>query len=368
VRSYASVAPTFWTRGSGKKLRGHPSAQIIALYLMTSPHMSMIGICSLALPTLCHETGLSEADVRAGLAKCATEDIAHWDEDAELVWVPALARYQIGEEIKIGKGGRPDAKGRGVERALALFKGHSFYQLFLERYADAYRLTHLKQGVSRGPGGGLEGASGDSGSAPRGPSGPYVPDPALGPDHDPGLDPAPELDGASEAPADDDEPTTSEPAPEPPAPTLQDRARAWVKDPFEAAHTFPNPEKWHEVLAVAANFDHVFPPPGRDPRTKKALFGWQDSRVRVIVERFAEGSDPEELCEAISGAKLDGHIQRNAQFQALSNILKSAEQVERFRRLLAAGGERPRPASSPGGRSPAPKQPNGGTWTPPVER
>jgi hypothetical protein len=149
--------------------------------------------------------------------------------------------------------------------------------------------------------------------------------------------------------------------------SLQAAAALWLTNPLEAQQAAPSPHLGPVVLAVAAHLDHVFPPPGRDRRTKKVLFGWQDTRVQVVVARLAEGSTLQDLCEAISGAALDSHVKRNAQFQSISNILKSAEQVDRFQRLLASGGEQQRPPAVPGGRTPAPKQPNAGAWTPPVE-
>lgn len=145
MRSYASIAPTFWTRGSGRRIRGDKEAQLVALYLMSSPQTNMVGIFHLVLPTLCHETGLTLEEARKGLARCSEEQIAFWDEEEELVWVPALARYQIGEELTLGKGGKPDHRVKGVERAIAPFKGHRFYDMFLERYAAAYLLTELEK-------------------------------------------------------------------------------------------------------------------------------------------------------------------------------------------------------------------------------
>lgn len=166
TRTYASISPMFWTRGSGKRLRGHLEAQVVALYLMTSPHTSMIGIFNLALPTLCHEAGLTDEGARKGLAKCEEEQIAFYDEEDELVWVPALAKYQIGDELRLGKGGKADHRVAGVHRALTPFRGHRFHDLFLERYSVAYLLGE---------------GSGEAPSKPlrRG----HDPDPV--PDHDP---------------------------------------------------------------------------------------------------------------------------------------------------------------------------------------
>jgi hypothetical protein len=143
MRDHASIAPTFWTRGTGKRLRGDTEAQLVALYLMSSPATSMVGIFHLALPTMCHETGLDREGALKGLARCTAEAFAFWDEDEEIVFIPALARHQVGERMSIGKNGNPDKRILGVKRALAPFKGHRFYDMFLERYADAYLLTDL---------------------------------------------------------------------------------------------------------------------------------------------------------------------------------------------------------------------------------
>jgi hypothetical protein len=173
VRQYASISPRFWTSGSGKQLRGYPEAQVVALYLMSSPHTSMVGIFNLALPTLCHETGLSLEAARKGLQRCSEVDLAFYDEAEELMWIPALARHQIGERLSLGKSGKPDHRIAGVRRALGPFKGHRFYDLFVERYGSAY---HLHSDVEEAPPVAL----------PRA----YVPDPDPARVPDPAPDPA----------------------------------------------------------------------------------------------------------------------------------------------------------------------------------
>jgi len=155
MRSYASIAPTFWTRGSGKRLRGDLEAQVVALYLMSSPATTMVGIFHLALPTLCHETGLPLEGALKGLARCSEEGLAYYDEEEELVWVPALAQHQLGDHLGQGKSGKLDHRVTGVKRALAAYKGHRFYDLFLERYGDAYSLfdgaeRELRKPLDRG--------------------------------------------------------------------------------------------------------------------------------------------------------------------------------------------------------------------------
>ena len=44
MRDYGKVSPHFWLRGSGKKLRGDSEAQVVALYLATSPSANITGL------------------------------------------------------------------------------------------------------------------------------------------------------------------------------------------------------------------------------------------------------------------------------------------------------------------------------------
>ena len=188
MRDHATIFATFWTRGTGKALRGHPRAQVLAMYVMSCGHSSMVGIYPIGLPTLMYETGLSEDDLRWALAKCAELDFCFYDEADDLLWVPNLAHYQVGAEIK-----EKDKRRAGVIRALKPFVGHRFYDEFVALYGQPYRLFEeeteaerpSRQGSrkplsvsSNTPSKGLRAAPE---SLPRD----YVPDPALAPVPDP---------------------------------------------------------------------------------------------------------------------------------------------------------------------------------------
>ena len=69
MRDYGTVAPTFWTRGTGKALRGNADAQLMALYLCTCPNATVTGLFYLPLVTIMHETGLTEAVIRTTLSR-----------------------------------------------------------------------------------------------------------------------------------------------------------------------------------------------------------------------------------------------------------------------------------------------------------
>lgn len=148
MRDYGKVVSTFWTRGSGKQLRGDKAAQVLALHLFTSPGSTMTGLYYLTVPSLSHETGLTLDEISAAFGKLAALDIAHYDADAELVWVPEMARYQIDEKLD-----PKDRRVKGVEREISAFKGHRFFDAFVARYREPFGL------VTKGLGSPLQGVA-----------------------------------------------------------------------------------------------------------------------------------------------------------------------------------------------------------------
>lgn len=137
MREYGTVKGTFWTRGSGKKLRGDPEAQVLALYLMTCSSVSMTGIYYMPMVIMAHDTGLGAAETERCLARLADPevDIAHYDPEAELVWVPNLSTHQVGDSLKYG-----DKRRISLMNELARHAQHRFAAMFWDRYGDAYSL------------------------------------------------------------------------------------------------------------------------------------------------------------------------------------------------------------------------------------
>lgn len=124
---------------------------MLALYLVSSPHANMIGLYYLPLVTLCHETGLDEEGARKALRRTSEADFAHYDEEAELVWVPNAAAYQIGETLKPG-----DKQRIGVLNELRKFReasgNHRFADDFAARYTDPYSLDVKDEARPEGKG------------------------------------------------------------------------------------------------------------------------------------------------------------------------------------------------------------------------
>ncbi len=139
MRSYSAIWPTFWTRGSGKKLRGHTDAQLLAMYLITCERRNMIGLYFIGLPTVAHELGISMERVEQALAKLESKDIdiARYDRDAEVVFLPRAAHYQLGPVLKVA-----DKRVVMVRRELEPHRGHRFCREFLAIYGEAYELVN----------------------------------------------------------------------------------------------------------------------------------------------------------------------------------------------------------------------------------
>ncbi len=138
MRDYGSIAPSYWTRGTGKKLRGDKDARILATWLMTGPPVEVTGLYHASLATMADETGLSIDEVRAALDRLAGEQLDHfceYDEADELVWIPNLAREQLAATLDEAAPERA-----AVMRALVPFRRHRFFAAFMARYGAAYAL------------------------------------------------------------------------------------------------------------------------------------------------------------------------------------------------------------------------------------
>lgn len=148
MRDYGKVSPLFWTGKTGKGLRGAMEAQIVALYLMTSPHSSMIGVFHLPLMYVAHETGLTLEGASKGLARCSEAQFCTYDEETETIFVHEMAAHQVGAELKDN-----DKRLISVRKQYAAMAEGRIKSAFQARYGDAYGLPKPEKkgkGVARG--------------------------------------------------------------------------------------------------------------------------------------------------------------------------------------------------------------------------
>lgn len=138
MRDYGKVSPQFWVGRTGKALRGNVEAQIVALYLMTSPHANMIGVFHCPIAYIAHETGLPIEGASKGLQSLIEADFCTYDTDLEMVFVHEFASHQVGESLDPN-----DKRCKGVENELAKVPKGQCWQAFRARYAVPYNLPNL---------------------------------------------------------------------------------------------------------------------------------------------------------------------------------------------------------------------------------
>lgn len=137
MRDYGKISPQFWIGKTGKALRGNQCAQIVALYLMTSPHSEMTGIFHCPILYIAHETGLQMEGASKGLASLIEADFCTFEAETDTIFVHEMARYQIGGELK-----ESDNRVLGVQKLFANMPETLIKQGFYEKYASIFYLEN----------------------------------------------------------------------------------------------------------------------------------------------------------------------------------------------------------------------------------
>ena len=140
MRDYGKVSPQFWVGKTGKALRGDMPAQLLSLYLMTSPHANMIGIYYCPIEYMAKETGLSMEGASKALQRLIDADFCTYEADDELIFVHAFAEHQIGESLK-----PTDLRVKGIISELEKVPKGQCWRGFRARYAVPYNLPTAGQ-------------------------------------------------------------------------------------------------------------------------------------------------------------------------------------------------------------------------------
>lgn len=136
MRDYAKASPQFWIGNTGKKLRGDPESQVLAFYLISSPHANMLGLYYLPMAYLCHETGLSPEGASKALRRVRELGFCEYDDENEMVWVIDAARFQIADRLSPS-----DKQTIGISNELEKLPRTRLVLAFAEKYRDAFHLS-----------------------------------------------------------------------------------------------------------------------------------------------------------------------------------------------------------------------------------
>jgi hypothetical protein len=157
---YRKIHSSFWTSGTGKRLRGHPTDQLVALYLMTNPHSHMIGIYHCPVLFIAHETGIPMEGVIASIERLSdgscmrlgsplqapskgdqrgvSDRFLSYDWEEEFVLVHRMAFFQVGGQLS-----PKDNQVKGIKNAIDTVPNIPLKRIFLEEYADFYLLHEV---------------------------------------------------------------------------------------------------------------------------------------------------------------------------------------------------------------------------------
>jgi len=138
MRDYSIVSGRFWIGDTGKELRDDRDAQVLALYLITSPHSSMTGLYYCPIMYIAQDTGLAIGAVTDAMARLCDMGFCVYDHDTETVFVLEMARFQVAEELA-PKDNRRTAVVRELERIVS-----PLVPLFIAKYRDAYHLHGVR--------------------------------------------------------------------------------------------------------------------------------------------------------------------------------------------------------------------------------
>lgn len=128
MREYARITPHFWIGKTGRKItEAGLEVRVLATYLLTNPHVNMIGLYHLPVPTMAYESGLSEAQTREALQTLSDLDFCTLDEDFDLLLVNNFVLYQVGGSFK-----SQDNRLKWVLREIEQYSHSPLYRKFLK--------------------------------------------------------------------------------------------------------------------------------------------------------------------------------------------------------------------------------------------
>lgn len=158
MRDFNKVSGAFWTGETGKELKqlakaGDYAPQLLALYLLTCPHVHAIGVFYCPKMYMAHETGLTVDQVDAALQTLNRLQFCQYDDAKETVFVLNMVKFQLGI-IK-----QNDNRHKGLVKDVEAIQSETLKAKWLEIHGQNYGfeqapskpLTSPFEGVSKPP-------------------------------------------------------------------------------------------------------------------------------------------------------------------------------------------------------------------------
>jgi hypothetical protein len=149
VQDYSIIKSSFWVGPIGKKIRAlkDKDARILAMYLLSNPHKSILGLYYLPIPSIVHETELTEAETRKAFKKLQRIGFAFWDEATEYVFIPGMLNDNIGNSLK-----PTDGRMKKYQEAFASIPFDvKFKKSLFQQYGSGYSWAYNNDGGVEAP-------------------------------------------------------------------------------------------------------------------------------------------------------------------------------------------------------------------------
>lgn len=136
-REYAIVKPQFWTGRTGRAIKAlGPEHQVVATYMMTSPHSNMIGLYYLPVTYIAADAGGTPDTIRPVIEALIRVGFCDYDFESGHVWVIRMAHHQLGATLKPG-----DKRRKAVARAATAVSSAPQYRAFVAAYGAGFGIT-----------------------------------------------------------------------------------------------------------------------------------------------------------------------------------------------------------------------------------
>lgn len=145
MRIYSKLCSQFWTGSTGRALRGDLYAQVVAVYLISSPHSNMLGVFYCPVQYISYETGTPFKGASKGLRRLCEEGFCVYDDVLEVVWVREFARFQVGERLK-----EADNRVKDLQKRFVEIPSIAIRRAFFDRYGDVFHLSFGEKEAAAG--------------------------------------------------------------------------------------------------------------------------------------------------------------------------------------------------------------------------
>jgi uncharacterized phage protein (TIGR02220 family) len=141
MREYSKIFPQIWIGSTAKQIKKIGlDAQLLAHYLISCPHATMIGVYYLPTALIVHETGIALEAASKALQSLIEIEFCSYDEKMEYVWVHNMAFYQIDTQLK-----PKDNRVKNINDHYKNLPKLPFLSRFYEKYKEAFCLENLTE-------------------------------------------------------------------------------------------------------------------------------------------------------------------------------------------------------------------------------